>query len=137
MVNHVRLELLQLQDVFVHLVNKYTDKARANCHSPHAASAFCHAFYHEVFEPEMLERSQEIHNRIKEGEEIIGAEVTSDGTSVAPLHIEELIRQAFEVILMVGVEFTNSGHTFSECTCINDLGNLVEDMMRKGTWGHP
>lgn len=131
-----KLELIHLQDVFTHLVNKYTDKARADYHPPHAASEFCHEFYHEVFEPEMIERARSIHVRIEEGEEVVGAEVTSTGTAVAPFQIEQLVRQAFEMILMLGAKFVLTGYVFSECTCIDDIGNVVEDMMRKGTWDH-
>lgn len=108
--------------VFNQLVDKYADLTTAE-HAPHGASAFCHEFFHEIFLPQLITEIQKLQARPTD----------TDSVSLSIGDAEHCIRQAFEIILLLGYEYAQHNELF-ECRCIENFGTRVEDELREGKW---
>jgi hypothetical protein len=122
------LDLLQaLDDVLNHFGNAD--------HTPHGLSTFCHRFYHDLFEPEMYKHIKALHDKALRGDEVEGVEtISADESFVEPSHLEGAVRHALEIMLLVGSEYASRGYRYARCSCIEHIGDKVENLLRDGTW---
>lgn len=131
-----KMDLRRLLKTLHAVVDKYAAD-EASYHSPHAVSHFCHGFYHDYYEDILRHRTQELAAAIAAGEEVDGITVLASGElALSPILAEEMIRQAFEMILLIGIEHGRRGHSPTECKCIEDVGDGVEQLLHDGEWGH-
>lgn len=132
-----RYDFQRLRETLDRVSAKYS-APDASYHSPHGVAEFAHMFYHHAFEHEMREQAKALAAQIDAGEEVEGVQRTSDGGAMlAPNHIENVVRQAFEMVLLVGIEHGRRGFKPTECKCIQELGDEVESQLHSGEWGHP
>lgn len=131
-----KMDLRRLLRTFHSVVDKYSAD-EASYHSPHAVSDFCHTFYHECYEEELARQARELSEALEAGEEVEGVIRTPDGgVALTPRHVENAVRQALEMAMLIGIEHGRRGHSPTECRCAQAFSDDVEAMLRSGKWGH-
>ena len=113
-------DLMELQNTFDRLMDKYTGSG-ATYHSPHGVSEFCHRLYHSGFEPDL--------HKLEEG-------LLESDIATRAIQMENLVRQTFEAILLIGIEHGRTSNAPSECKCIENVADAIESELHQGNWGH-